>query len=551
MKKRIAVVIALFFLLFPAARLLAQDGGGAGGTGGGDTAKAKGDDEDLFPSVTLEIEDLSIEKIEAGLPDSEPLMAFERRAPLPGPGEISVAEPAVDTLLPQANGTAAPAGTSFFTSVLFGAGLQSNLLGRINLYRLGLSPVINLLFDYENADGYDYRRVGLGYGERRDEFAGGIKLASDRLSFAAEGGFRERERGLQEQTPYFSASDRFSRLSLDFSARAGDLFTFAAAADGAVTSFSVTGAAAPPYPADYPPTEYLAGGKVSGDLAWPAVRTGLSLAYRFRTIPGGGFETHRFRADLDARWDPLDALRAEASVGVFTSTGVPYLFPWFARVRWFVFDRLSLTLGGGYRVRERNLADVRDEFAFSDFPGSLPDNHGWYGEAGTQASFANLLLLTVDAVLAENSDYARLASSPDPLTGLYPVAYDSHVPTLSVDGRLKLPIAGWLTLSSVNRLVLPFASGNAPTVSLGGEAAADETTGAFGAKLSVRFSTDPLGRWEFPSLDASAYVRIVDNMKLTVEALDLLQPLIGGPRYALYPYLAPGIRARFKIEITL
>jgi len=547
MKKHMTVVIACLLLLIPAGPLFAQ------AAGGGDTtdAGAKGNDDDLFPSVTLEIEDLSIEKIEAGLPDKEPLMAFERRAPLPGPGEIDVAEPAVDTLLPRADGTAAPAGKSFYTSVLFGAGLQSNLLGRINLYRLGLPPVIRLLFDYENTDGFDYRQVGLGYGERRDEFSGGIKLNSDRLSFEAEGGFRERERGLQEQAPYFSSSDQFSHLSLDFSAKAGDLFTFAAAADGAITGFSLTGAAAPPYPADYPPTEYLAGGKLSGGLTWPTVRAGLQVAYRYRNIPGGDFEMNRFRADLDARWDPLDALRAEASVGIFTSTGVPYLVPWYARVRWFLFDWLSLTAGGGYRVRERNLADVRDELAFSDFPSGLPDNHGWYGEAGTQVSFANLLLLTVDATLAENSAYARLASSPDPLTGLFPVVYDPEVPTLSVDARLKLPVAGWLTLSSVNRLVLPFAPGDAPTASVGGEAAVEEPTGAFGIKLSFQLSTDPLGRWEFPFLDASAYVRIVDNMKLTVEALDLLQPLGGGPRYELYPYLAPGIRARFKIEITL
>jgi hypothetical protein len=79
---------------------------------------------------------------------------------------------------------------------------------------------------------------------------------------------------------------------------------------------------------------------------------------------------------------------------------------------------------------------------------------------------------------------------------------------------------------------------------------ADEVTGAFGAKVSIQFRTDPLGQWEFPYLDATAYVRLVDRLKLSVEALDLLQPVLGGPRYSPYPYLAPGIRARFKIQIS-
>ena len=91
------------------------------------------DPEDLFPSVVLEIEDLSIEKIQATLPDEIELMTFERETPLPGPGEIRLIEPAVDTLLPGTESAGAQ-GKSFFTSAIFGAGLQNNLLTEITCF---------------------------------------------------------------------------------------------------------------------------------------------------------------------------------------------------------------------------------------------------------------------------------------------------------------------------------------------------------------------------------------------------------------------------------
>jgi hypothetical protein len=543
MKNRIGIVIALLLLL-AGGRLLAQSKDAP------PADKAKDDEAELFPSMVLQIEDLSVEKIEAGLPAEEPLMAFERQTPLPGPGEIRIAEPAVDALLPDGNAPA-DGGRSFFTTVLFGAGLQNNLLGEITLYRLGLPPVIRLLFSHENSDGFAYRPTGLGYGERRDEFSGGIKLNDEWLAFEATGGFRDRERGLQERVGYYSASDQYSHLALSFSAKAPELFTFSAAARASITGFTLTGAAAPAWPVSYPPLEYLIGGEARFELAWPNARAGLALAYTYRNIPGNAaFELHRFRAGLDGTWDITESLTAEATVGVFTSTAVSALVPWKAQVRWFVFDWLSLTAGGGYRVLERNLADVRADFPFADFPSLLPDNYGWYGSAGTQMSFANLLLLTVDATVAENANYPGLGSTPDAATGLFPVLSGSEVPTLALDGRVKLPLWNWLTLSSLGRVALPFAAGPVPVATVGAEAAADEVTGAFGAKVSIQFRTDPLGQWEFPYLDATAYVRLVDRLKLSVEALDLLQPVLGGPRYSPYPYLAPGIRARFKIQIS-
>jgi hypothetical protein len=553
MKRKILIAVASILLLAGAAARAQERAPTPAPARPDDQSQPKDDDQDLFPSVVLEIEDLSVEKIEAGLPADEPLMSFERQTPLPGPGEIRIEEPAVESLLPGENGAAKSGDKSFFTEVLFGAGLQNNLLGAVTLYRLGLSPVINLNVGYENADGFAYRQVGLGYGERRDEFGGGIKLAGDALSFEAEGGFKETERGLQQQAAYFSALNQFSHLSLAFSAKAPELFTFSASARADLTGFSVTGSAAPPYPVSYPPTEYLVGGGLRGDLAWPAVSAGLGLEYRFRNIPGAdnAFLANRFRADLSAGWDISPYLRAEGKVGVFTSTAIPYLIPWQARVRWSIFDWLGLSAGGGYRIEEQNLAGTLAAFPYADFPAALPDNHGWFTNAGVQVSFANLLLLTVDGTYAENASDARLGATPDAATGLFPVLYGTEVPTFSLDCRLKLPLTNWLTLSGSNRLVLPLAPGNVPVVAIGAEAAAEEVGGAFGATLALKFQTDVLGQWEFPYLDATAYVRIIDNMKLAVEALDLLQPLLGGPRYSPYPYLAPGIRARFKISISL
>jgi hypothetical protein len=536
--KLIYLPAALFLFLVSAAALYAQE-------------PEDEDPQDLFPSVVLEIEDLSIEKIDAALPKEAELMTFERETPLPGPEEIRLVEPAVDALLPGLE-TKTGEGRSFFASALFGAGLQNNLLTEITFLRLGLQPVIRLLFSYEKLDGFDYRQVGLGYGARSDRFAGSIKYKNNLISLEAEGGFREREQGLQEQTAYFSSGNQFAHADVAFSARASDVFTVFMKGRGRVTSFSVTGAAHPTYPVTYPPTEYLAGGALRGEFAWPQITVGLGVDYVYRNIPGDdAFLTHRFTGAADVKFEASDRFSGEGAFGVFTSTQIQYLLPFHVTLRALPFDWLSLSAGGGYRVLEQNLANTLPEFTYPDFPAAFADNHGWYASAGAQISFESAFLLIVEAALSENANYPTQSRTPDPVTGLYPIIFGSEVTDLSFDCRLKLPLFPWLSVNALSRLDFPLNAGYFSRVSLGGEALVEEVNGAFGVKATLTFKTGFTSNWEFPYLDASAYVRVLDNMKFVIEGLDLLSPLLSGPRYAPEPYIAPGIRARFKIEIAL
>jgi hypothetical protein len=536
--KRIKIPMSILMFLLPIGALCADP-------------PREDDPQDLFPSVVLEIEDLSVEKIDAGLPREAELAAFERETPLPAPGEIRIREPAVDSLLPGVE-QAAPDEKTFFTSALFGAGFESNLLAEISFFRLGLQPVIKLFFEYENTDGFAYRQIGLGHSERRDRFAGSIKYQSDAFSIAAEAGFREREQGLQEQTAYFSAINQFSHFNAAFSARASDILTLAFAGHGAVTGFTVTGAVHPAYPADYPPTELLAGGELRGDCAWPDIRAGLAVAYEYRNIPGNAdFLSHRFRATADGSFEISDRLGGEAALGVFSSSRIPYLFPFRLSVRAVPCDWFTLSAGGGYRVRENNLAGLLPDFTFADFPDELPDNHGWFATAGAQISFENAFLLVVEASLSGNACYPVLDRTADPVTGLFPLRFDRGVDALAVDCRAKLPLFAWLSVNGLARFDLPLGAGLHTLAALGGELIAEETNGAFGLQVTLTFKTGFTSVWEFPYLDASAFVRVLDNLKFVIEGLDLLQPLLGGPRFSPAPYVSPGIRARFKIQISL
>jgi hypothetical protein len=542
MKQKRCLAVVLFFLII-ACFVFADNPAGP------EDANA------LFPSVVLQIEDLSIETIDSGLLPEEKLMTFELESPLPGPGEISIPEPTAEPFFPvTADSLLLSNNKSFYTELLFGAGLQNNILSEITFYRLGLQPVIRLFLSHENADGFAYKQIGLGYGNRRDEVEGEIKFQSDAVTLKAAGGFRELEQGLQEQAPYFSVINQFSQGNLFFAYKASDIFTLSSSALVNVTSFHLTGASPPVYSVSYPPVEYLLGGEVKGELRWEAVRTNLDVAYKYRMIPGDtSFDLHRFSATLGLNCEPADWLGVEAAVGFFTSSEIPYLIPFTISLRGFLTDWFSLGISGGYRIQELNLSGILSDFDYADFPAVMMDNHGWFGNLDAQVSFEHSVLLILDFTLSQNAHYLSQGRTLNVVSGLFPETYTDDAVILDSDIRLRFPIFPWLSLNSVNSLLMPFTPGIEASGKFGAELAVEEVGGTFGVKIMLSVKTDFNGTVEFPFLDVSAYIRVFENIKLIIEGLDLLSPLAGETRYAYAqnPYIAPGIRARFKLQVSL
>ncbi|MBN1525453.1 MAG: hypothetical protein JW904_13275 [Spirochaetales bacterium] len=536
------ILLTLVLLLFSAAAVFAQE-----------KKKEEAEDPgDLFPSMVLEIDDLSKEQIDAGFTPDEDLMTFEQEAPLPQPDEIPIDEPDVDLIVPGQDGEYARIkDKSFFTKVLFGVGLQSNLLSEITFFKLKEQPIVKLFYKHENADGFAYNQIGLGYHARQDEFEGSIKIQMPGITIEADGGFHEKEQGLQEQVAYFSTINQFSHLDALFAFKLADFFTLSTITNFQSTSLHLTGDTNPVYTVAYPPIEFAIREQLIGDARWESVTIQLALNYKYRNIAGDAdYETHRFRTDLSLGFELGDWFLADAAAGFFTSSDIPYLVPFTITLHAYPADWLKLSAGGGYKIEERDLFHLLSGFDYADFPASLADNHGWFANASVQISLENSLLIIADATISENRSYVTQGETMSGTTGLFPVIYTPDVWLFHTDVKLRFPVFNWLALSSVNAIDIPFDTELHSSFSVGGELAAEHVEGLFGAAVTLRIKAEVGGIYEFPYLDASAFVRVLDNMKFILEGLDLLSPLLGRQRESVYPYLSPGIRARFKFQIT-
>ncbi|RPJ07911.1 MAG: hypothetical protein EHM28_05705 [Spirochaetaceae bacterium] len=515
--------------------------------------EAEPDDPDaMFPSIVLEIDDLSIEKIDVGIKDEVQLLPFEREAPLPDPAQIQVAEPQAAAIIPGALPPYTMGDKTFFTKVLFGAGLANSLMSEITFYRLGQQPVVKLFYSHDNSDGFAGHQVGLGYSTRQDLFEGSVKYQTPEFLFAASGGFSQTERGLQEQSTYFSVINQFSNGTVDLALKLGDLVTVSSATTFYSAGLQVTSGTHPAWTVTYPPLELSVSEKITGGLRWEVIQAALELSYSFRAIPGNSaYEMHRFNAKLDAGADIADWIRLDGEVGISTFTGTPYLVPFEVGVSGYAADWFSLRISGGYRVVPCNLQDLITEIPFADFPAELIDNHGWFGKAAIQFSFSNAILLVLEGTLSHNQAFATPAVTPDLATGLFPVVYTQNITVFETDSRLRFPIFSWLSIDAVLRLTIPFSGSLSMPGEIGGVLAAEEPGGGYGMSVSTFIKADASGTAGNPVLSAQAFFRAFDNITFFIEATDILSPLFEKPNFILAPYLTPGIQARFKIQISL
>jgi hypothetical protein len=136
-----------------------------------------GEPEILLPKTVLEIEDLSVEKVEAKLPPEEELLPPERKLPVLSVGEMVIGEPAMP-LAPGVLTEAAQAPRDRFlsTEILLGAGMQNRILGTISLKTMGGDPRFSILFNHETVDGFSGHDPGQAFNLRDDTLSGTLKV---------------------------------------------------------------------------------------------------------------------------------------------------------------------------------------------------------------------------------------------------------------------------------------------------------------------------------------------------------------------------------------
>jgi hypothetical protein len=517
-----------------------------------------GEPEMLLPKTVLEIEDLSVEKVEAKLPPEEELLPPERKLPMLSVGEMAVGEPA----LPIAPGVLAEAAATprdrfLTTDILLGAGMQNRIVGNISLKTMGGEPRFSLLFNHQTADGFAGHDPGQGYSERDDTLSGTLKadLGGGEAEFAAA--FTEGEMGLQGNVSSAPALARLVRListNASISAKALEWLAFEGSLGGDFASLLESGNT-------LRQEGFRVSSAVAGNAQFGGFMIGLAMRFGFRGNPSDVIlfpHYSRYSANLSLAIELPLSLTLEGSGGVYWNSSNLVLPLFEARITGTPWDFGTISLGAGYKFIPYDMMDILASLPLA-LPTSVEDDRGWFGDAMLQVTAAKDVSVTARLSFMASERMLDLSGTLDPAgSGLFPVAQQSSVrPRLNSDIAVRWGLSRTISISagySREYLETPFF---VPGDSLRGELVALDPAGTYGGTLSFLLELSkgaPEDRiWQWPFMRLTGFWKISDAVKLRIDCDDLLWPLIpGGTRWVVRDrYTQPGFRVMGSVGIIL
>jgi hypothetical protein len=517
---------------------------------GANPAVAPTEPDIVMPQVILQIEDLSVEKVEAQLPPEEELLPPERKIPVLSEGDLAIGEPTITGAAADTETTTGNQRDRFLASAIdLGAGMLNGIKGSISLKTLGADPRFSLRFDHETLDGLSWEPPGSGFNMRIDALDGTLKLKLGGIVDAELGGsFLETETGLQGHAlPYVARLARVVAGSTSFSATPLDWLSLRAGLEGSYDSLTLTGSV---------PLQ-LEGLRVAPSLAAQArfgsVKAGLETRYDFRVDPAtslsAGGPLHRFQASASFGADLPATFILEGSAGWFWNSDGLSLVPFTVAFTGTPFDFMTLSLEVGYRVDRYDMQDLLAVHPLS-LPNSVADDRGWFGDSSFQFTITRDLAATLKLSYMASDALAIGVGVQNPGTGLFAVTQRQGM-RLSSDVGVRWGItqsvsvsAGW-THQYIDRLFFtPQDSWNAELIGL-------EPAGRFGGSLSISLAPTPTGDLQPPVVRASGFWKISEFVKLRLDGDDLLWPLLGGGRFDIPPYVKPGLRISGSLSMSL
>jgi hypothetical protein len=514
----------------------------------------------VMPQVILQIEDLSVEKVEAQLPPEEELLPPERSIPVLSEGDLMVGEPQIPVASVDAEGAAAQGGDRFLSSeVELGAGSLNNILGSMSLKTLGHDPRFSLQFHHETLDGFSGNAAGSGFSLRNDSLDGGLKFRIGSVDTDLLGSFLEKETGLQGKgSSYVAALSRTLGATAAFAASPLDWLTFNAGLAGGFDSLTLEGAS------PLPVTGLHVQPTLSAEAHGGGVKIGLDTSYGYREGTAGIADAlHRFTAGATIGVTLAAPYTFTAAGGWFWNSAGLSLFPFSISATGTPVEFLTLSLAGGYKVIPYDLRDIIGSQALA-YPTALHDDRGWFGDTSAQLTLTRDLAATVKLsfMISEKMPVGSLTQSTT--TGLFEVTQQPGS-QLSSDAGLRWGIsqafsisAGWAHQYLTPR---PFFT---PSDAFRAEIVGLEPNGRFGGNLSValRYIAPASGTSPSPAdvlsqlvpvVRISGFWKISDAVKLQVDGDDLLSPLIPGGRLdsPLAPYVTPGFRVTGSLGMNL
>jgi hypothetical protein len=507
---------------------------------------APGEPDMIMPQVILQIEDLSVEKVQAQLPPQEDLLPPQRKIPVLSEGELAIGEPTIPAAAVESEALAGqPHDRLLAANVDVGAGNDNRLVANISLKTLGQDPRFSLLFNHETLDGFSSKPAGCGFSLRNDDLEGNLNFRLGGVDTALKGSFLENETGLQSQpVPHSARLGRTLASSAAFSATPLDWLTLKGAIEGGTDSLVLQGVN--PYELD--------GLRVAPSLAaeghFGSVKVGLSTRYTYRADPtNAGGQLHRVLTSASFSADLPAVFVLDGSVGWFWNSASLSLVPFSLSLTGTPFPFLTLSASGGYRVTPY---DMHDQLAVHPLvlPTGLQDDRGWFGDSNLQFTFSRDLAATVKVSFMASDAMPVGATTMDGATGLFPMGQQKGN-LFSTDAGVRWSISSAFSLSAgwVHQFLdRPFYQ---PIDMIQGELVGLESTGRFGGSLSLSFSPTVTGQLQQPLLGISGFWKISDSVKLHLDGDDLLWPFVGGSRWDIPPYVTPGFRVLGSLSVSL
>jgi hypothetical protein len=505
--------------------------------------------EIVLPRVILEIEDLSVETITAGIPEDE-LVPREFDVPLPEPEDLVIGEPSIMLSPPRAESPvlAREEGKYLNFEGVIGVGSRNNFMSGFSLYQFEREPEGKLVFAHEIYDGLSGFEEGAGYNLREDSLEGLIRFDVRKLDVELEGAFNDYERGLQGLGSYYSKISRHGNASGSLRYPFGERFSLGYSLGADLTSQLLT-AAGSTAPDPDKTNEYLVYTSLDGRYRFNRGYVGLEPGASYRDGADGAYQLTRTRIKGYFGVDLGEVTRLEGDVSWFWSESSGNLFPFTLTLATYPTDLFSLNLSAGYRLLEYNLNYLFSSYPYAESPVAIRDDYGWFFEAGSHIHVARAWVLNAGLSFMDASGMLTTTDVTDPLTGLFPV---TQTEAQRLTSELGIRWNQSMRFSAYASWIYDILDRPRffPQHSLNLELNWNGRSGRYGADLT---SVQEIGVNDFvqaPIVDLSAYYRIADFIRIVGEANDILYPALNKSRFDWFPFVDVGLQFAFKVYIN-
>jgi hypothetical protein len=510
----------------------------------------------VLPQVTLDIQDLSVENIQAMLPPTPPVNLAGAAVLLPASPELAVQAPARTLGVEGSDplGGATTPQRPLATQATLGAGSQNRVVGNLNVTTIGGNSSSGLSFSHDTADGISGQTQGSGYDTRDDTIAGNISGKLGPFDGGFQGSYSEKENGLQQQAlPYIYRLGRDLNGTATLKIQPLDWLMVDGSIRGVTDSLTLA-SVAPGQAVEYKGTTHLGADARTGILT-----VGVSGDYDYRLahmLVIGDDQVQRLRTGLSLSLSFPGSLLLEGSAAWFWSSQLGNLVPFSIHATGSPFSALTLDASFGYRVIPYDQGDI---LALNPYlaPVGLVDDRGWFADGAFQLALTGEVSIRLkasfmsSAAMPTSSSFTGGSPAPD-YQGLYTVSQASAT-RLTGDAGLRWTITPGVTLDAGWKREFIDRSTFAPADEITVEALAMEPTGAYGGQVSAIQLTGLPPAVQLPELDIGGFVRLSEPAQLHLDLYDLLWPLSNGlHRYgpSLYPYVEPGFRVVASVRLS-